>query len=49
VHDELIVVGPEKYAEDIYKSMIAIMSTPPSWALDLPLTSEGGWANNYIK
>ena len=49
VHDELIVVGPEKYAEDIYKSMIAIMSNPPSWALDLPLTSEGGWANNYIK
>jgi DNA polymerase len=49
VHDELIVVGPEQYAEDIYKSMIAIMSTPPSWALDLPLTSEGGWANNYIK
>ena len=49
VHDELIVVGPEKYAEAIYKSMIAIMSTPPSWALDLPLTSEGGWANNYIK
>jgi DNA polymerase len=49
VHDELIVVGPEQYAEDIYKSMIAIMSNPPSWALDLPLTSEGGWANNYIK
>ena len=49
VHDELIVVGPEKYAEAIYKSMIAIMSTPPSWAPDLPLESEGGWASNYIK
>jgi len=49
VHDELIVVGPEKYAEAIYKSMIAIMSTSPTWAPDLPLESEGGWANNYIK
>ena len=49
VHDELIVIGPEEYAQDIYDKMKVIMSTPPSWALDLPLECEGGFARNYIK
>jgi len=49
VHDELIVVGPDAYAKDIYQSMVSIMSTSPTWAPDLPLESEGGWASNYIK
>lgn len=49
VHDELIVIGPEEYAQDIYDKMKVIMSTPPSWALDLPLECEGGFAQNYIK
>ena len=49
VHDELIVIGPEEHAQDIYDEMKAIMSTSPSWALDLPLECEGGFAQNYIK
>ena len=49
VHDELIVIGPEEHAQDIYNEMKAIMSTSPSWALDLPLECEGGFAQNYIK
>jgi len=49
VHDELIVIGPDEYAQEIYDEMKVIMSTPPSWALDLPLECEGGFAHNYIK
>ena len=49
VHDELIVIGPEEHAETIYNKMVEIMSTPPSWAPDLPLECEGGFAQNYIK
>jgi len=49
VHDELIVIGPEEHAETIYDKMVEIMSTPPTWAPDLPLECEGGFAHNYIK
>ena len=49
VHDELIVIAPEEYAEDIHKEMSTIMSTTVSWAPDLPLQCEGGFARNYIK
>ena len=49
VHDELIVIGPEVHADMIYAKMVGIMSVSPSWAKDLPLESEGGFARNYIK
>jgi len=49
VHDELIVIGPTRYAQNIYDKMAEIMSTPPEWAPDLPLECEGGFAQNYIK
>jgi DNA polymerase len=49
VHDEILSVCPENQAEDVYKEMGIIMATPPSWAPDLPLASEGGWDRRYIK
>ena len=49
VHDEVIVIGPEDHAQEIYDEMVNIMSQPPSWAPDLPLECEGGFARNYIK
>ena len=49
VHDEVIVIGPEAHAQEIYDEMVTIMSQPPSWAPDLPLECEGGFARNYIK
>lgn len=49
VHDELIVVAPERLAEEIYEKMGEIMSTPPSWGPTLPLKSEGGFAKEYSK
>jgi hypothetical protein len=48
-HDELVVLASEKQAERTYRRMVKIMSTPPSWAPDLPLTASGGWAPNYAK
>lgn len=49
VHDEILVIAKESEAERTYDLMGKIMATPPSWAPDLPLASEGGWAKQYIK
>jgi DNA polymerase len=49
VHDELIAIAPEPEAEQVYAMMGEIMSTPPAWAPDLPLKSEGGIAPQYSK
>jgi DNA polymerase len=49
VHDEIIAVAPDANAEGVYHRMGEIMSTPPVWAPDLPLASEGGWADRYEK
>lgn len=49
VHDEIIAIAPIAKAEGVYERMGQIMSQSPSWARDLPLASEGGWAKQYIK
>lgn len=49
VHDELLIVCPEEHADTVFEKVGNIMSTPPTWAPDLPLKSEGGYAVNYIK
>lgn len=49
VHDEVLAIAKESEAEKVYHRMGEIMSTPPAWAPDLPLSSEGGWANSYCK
>lgn len=49
VHDEIALVGDESDVERADKVVEKIMATPPSWMPDLPLASEGGWAENYSK
>jgi DNA polymerase len=48
-HDEIISICPKEIAEERFANMIEIMSTPPTWAPDVPLAAEGGWARNYSK
>jgi hypothetical protein len=38
---------PEDRAEQAEKDIVAIMSTPPDWAPDLPVACEAGVADNY--
>lgn len=47
VHDELIIIAPEELAERYTATLEMIMTTPPSWAPDLPLACESGMAVNY--
>lgn len=49
IHDEIISIVKEEYAEETYNKMLSIMTTPPAWAPDLPLGGEGGWAKEYSK
>lgn len=52
VHDEIIAVGPNLGKDDenpLFRQMIEIMRTPPSWCADLPLDGEGGTAVEYSK
>ena len=45
VHDEVVIEG-----EDLNLSEIeTIMSTPPSWCADLPLTVDGFKAERFRK
>lgn len=47
VHDENVCVVPEDQAEQAEKDIVAIMSTPPDWAPDLPVACEAGTADTY--
>lgn len=47
VHDELVLVVPDRAVEDAYAALIDWMSTPPSWAPTLPLAAEGGYGICY--
>ncbi|RDE25164.1 hypothetical protein DV711_06300 [Motiliproteus coralliicola] len=49
VHDEMIAIVPEDKGDEVYQMMGDVMSTPPTWATDLPLLSEGGVAQEYSK
>ena len=48
-HDEVIAIAHKDDAEKCLADMGAIMSTPPAWCADIPLNSEGGYAENYSK
>ncbi len=48
-HDEIVIVAKEKHADKALEFMVATMSTPPSWAPDLPLAAEGGYDTSYSK
>jgi len=47
VHDEVVAVVPEEMAEKSLNFMSRVMSTPPSWAQDLPVACEGDFALTY--
>ena len=48
-HDEVIMVVRENEADDAQRRVEEIMTTPPTWAPDLPLGVEAGWAKEYSK
>ena len=48
-HDEGIAIAPQRLAIEVTNQMIMDMSVPPTWAPDLPVFAEGGWAREYSK
>lgn len=48
-HDEIVVICPDEKADACLDDMLRIMRTPPTWAPDLPLDAEGGYAQDYSK
>jgi len=47
VHDELVYVVPEAYADTLLKELQSIMRTPPTWWPELVTWSEGDIADCY--
>lgn len=47
VHDEIVCVVPEEQADACKDYMVAVMSTPPKWAPDLPVACEADVGPNY--
>jgi DNA polymerase I-like protein with 3'-5' exonuclease and polymerase domains len=47
VHDEVVAVVPEHYAQTCLDFMVNVMSTPPAWAADLPVACEGDIGDSY--
>ena len=49
VHDEFIIECQEEDAQDILESTLKIMSEPPDWIPDIPLSAEGKILSHYQK
>lgn len=49
VHDEVISVVKTNLVEEFDRQSEVIMAKSPPWMPNLPLASEGGWADNYSK
>lgn len=49
VHDELVCEVPEEQAEQAYSAIMEIMSTPPEWIPDIPLSAEAHILDAYTK
>lgn len=47
VHDEIIITATQADADAAEAKLVAVMSTPPKWAPDLPVACESGKAHNY--
>lgn len=47
VHDENVMVVPEKEAEQATKFIKEVMTTPPTWAPDLPINCSIGIGKSY--
>lgn len=49
IHDEILVEVPKENAKEHYDKIVELMSTPPYWALDLPLKADGYITPFYLK
>jgi DNA polymerase len=49
VHDEIVIVAPDKNPDATMDKIIDDLCTPPLWAQDLPLSAEGGYDRMYSK
>jgi DNA polymerase len=49
VHDELVIVAPDKDPDATMKAIMQDICTPPAWAPNLPLSAEGGYDRMYSK
>lgn len=49
VHDEIVCEVNEDEAESALAKIIEIMSTPPAWIPDIPLSAEGAILDFYSK
>jgi hypothetical protein len=47
VHDELVAIAREPEAQATLDAMLAALRQPPTWAPNLPLDAEGGFAVRY--
>lgn len=48
-HDETVTHPKKNQAAKCFDYMLKCMSTPLDWCKDIPLSCEGGWADNYSK
>lgn len=49
VHDEVVIIAPDKNPDATMSRIIEDLCTPPFWAPDLPLSAEGGYDRKYSK
>ena len=49
IHDEILLTIEEENAEATLEDAIRIITVPPKWALDLPLSAEGWISKRYRK
>lgn len=49
IYDEFLILVPETEAEEKQEKLLAIMTTPPEWAPDLPLAAECKILTRYEK
>jgi DNA polymerase len=47
VHDEVVCIVPDSEAKEALRVVNECMTTVPSWAVGLPLASEGSYAKSY--
>jgi len=47
VHDAVVIVAAKHEAEQALNFVMEEMSKPPEWGKDLPISCEGGYADNY--
>ena len=49
VHDEMVVEVTNDKAEETLQNIIDVMSKPPSWIPDIPISAEGSILTRYEK